>query len=181
MQRCRFRKLRHCRPYVAALVCLYFVSHPLEGLPDMAKKKETAARELPMELPRVGHISQQGRDFRLRLPPDLSEEIEKESVNTGLPQNRIIINRLARFGQADKTATMDGLIGHMETLLARYGAQQSGVELSKDLLRAVDDILAAKPNELQARVEGLRVVRRAMREIEQAAARTLATAKKRTE
>ena len=38
--------------------------------------------------------------------------------------------------------------------------------LGKQLLQAVDEILAAKPNKLQARVEKLRVSRRAMRELE---------------
>jgi hypothetical protein len=149
----------------------------------MAITKRKKDAELPMDPPRsVAYLSsQQGRDFRLRLPPDLSEEIEKESVESGVPQNRIIINRLARFAHDSKAATMDSMIGHMETLLARYGAQMHGVELGRELLQAVDQILDAKPNEVQARVEGLRVVRRAMRGIEQATTDILARAKKRTE
>jgi DNA repair protein RadC len=73
---------------------------------------------------------------------------------------------------------MDDAISNMEILLARYAAQQDSVELGKKLLQAVDEILDAKPNELQARVEGLRVVRRAMRGIEQAANNIIARAKK---
>jgi hypothetical protein len=128
-------------------------------------------------MPRAAQV----REYRLRLPADVSEEIEKESLDTGLPQNRIIINRLARFGPNDKMATMDGLIGHMETLLAGYGSRLSGVELGEELLQAVDQILDAKPNELQARVDKLRVVRRAVRGIEQSTTNILARAKKRTE
>jgi hypothetical protein len=136
----------------------------------MARKKETVARELPMNLPKeVVPLSQQGRDFRLRLPPDLSEEIEKESFDTGVPQNRIIINRLSRFGQNDRTVTLDGLINHMETLLAGYGTRLNNVELGEELLQAVDEALAAKPNEIQAKLDKVRLARRGMQAIEQQA------------
>jgi hypothetical protein len=132
------------------------------------RKKET---ELPMELPRVPRAFEQSRMFRLRLPPDLSEQIEKEAMDTGLPQNRVIINRLARVTTADDTAKHADLNRETERILARYSAQQASVELGKNLLRAVDAILDAKPHELQARVEALRVERRGMQAIEQAAVR----------
>jgi hypothetical protein len=131
---------------------------------DPKRKKDT---ELPMELPRdIAPLSQQGRDFRLRLPPDLSEEIEKESVESGLPQNRIIINRLARFAHDSKAARMDDLINHMETLLAKYGTRITDLDLAESLLSTVDEALDAKPNELQAKMDKVRVIRRAMRALE---------------
>jgi hypothetical protein len=129
-------------------------------------KRKKAQEKLPMELPRIPRGSEYAREFRLRLPPDLSGRIEKEAYDTGKPQNRVIIDMLARVTQADESTSIASSARHLETLLAKYSAQQSSVELSKDLLRAVDEILDAKPHEVQARVEGLRVVRRAMREIE---------------
>jgi hypothetical protein len=146
-----------------------------------AKTKRKRESELPMELPKFPQVGEPVQEFRIRLPLDLAQEVEKEVVDSGLPRNRVVINRVARGGHNSKTATLESLIRDMETLLARYSSQQSSVELSKDLLRAVDEILDARPNEVQARVEGLRVVRRAMSGIEQDTTNILARAKKRTE
>jgi hypothetical protein len=136
----------------------------------MAKKREIAAQDSPMDMPRVAHFSEQGRDFRLRLPRDLSDEIEKESAVSGIPQNRIIINRLAAFGQNNKAASMDSLLNHLETLLARYGTRLNSVELAEDLARAANEVVNAKAAELPAKVDKLRVILRAMQEMERAAA-----------
>jgi hypothetical protein len=130
-------------------------------------KRKRVQEKLPMELPRNLRAFEHGRMFRLRLPPDLSADIEKEAYDTGLPQNRIILNRLAREMQNDATVTQASLNAHMADLLARYGARISSLEYGEDLLQAAEGVVNATTAELQAKVDKLRVALRAVRSIKQ--------------
>ena len=58
----------------------------------------------------------------------------------------------------------------MENILARYGSRVTLADLGEPLLRAVDDVLAAKTDgELQARLDKLRVLRTDMLKFEETA------------
>jgi hypothetical protein len=104
-----------------------------------------------------------GREFKVILPEDISEWIEKQAKDEGRPQSRIIINHLSRIPNLEKQAKLGTLVRDMEIILARYSSQQTMAELSEPLLRAVDDVLAAKTDgERQARLDKLRVLRSIM-------------------
>ena len=45
-----------------------------------------------------------GREFKVILPPDISEWIEREAREEGRPQSRIIINHLSRVPYLDRQA-----------------------------------------------------------------------------
>jgi len=87
----------------------------------------------------------------------------KAKDETGWPLNRVIINELAAFPDLEKQAKLGELIRDMEVVLAQYGSRITLAELSEPLLRAVDDVLAAKADgERQARLDKLRVLRTVM-------------------
>jgi hypothetical protein len=135
-----------------------------------AKRKKEPARESPMELPRVQRAFEQNREFRLRLPPDLSDEIEKESAESGLPQNRVIINRLARVKPTDSLRKHEELNRDVEELLSRYSALITLKDFGKDVRQAIEDVVNAKPAELPVRVDKLRILYRNMLKLERTAA-----------
>jgi len=101
----------------------------------------------------------QGREYKIRLPEDIAQRIEAKAKVEGRPQNRIIINELASIPELEQTRQLASLVGHMEVVIARYAAQQTVADLSKQLLSAVDAVLSAQGGALTAAVEKLRVVR----------------------
>jgi len=121
----------------------------------MAAKKKKATRAF-----------ERSYELRLRLPPDLAFEIGKEAELSGVPMNRVIVEALVRERHLGDVKTMDNLIGDVTVLLSRYGRRIKGIDLAEDLLRAVDDALAAEPADVPAKLDALRVIRRAMQEME---------------
>jgi predicted DNA-binding protein len=113
----------------------------------------------------------QVREYKIRLPLDISERIEAKAKKEGRPQNRIIINELAAYPELEKFRDLSWMIGEAENTLARYAARIDWHGLSDDLLRAVDAVLKAEGGAVQAAIDKLRVVRNAMRAHEQATKR----------
>jgi hypothetical protein len=113
------------------------------------------------------------REYKVRLPFDLAEEIEYESGHSGIPQNRIIVDRLNREKAANDIRTMNDLIeklilagGDLNILIARYGSRMDSIDLGEELPEVIDEVLNAKPAELPAKLDKLRLVRSKMRNIE---------------
>ena len=102
----------------------------------------------------------EGHPVHLRLPTDVFERIEGKTKEKGWPLNRVIINELAAFPDLEKHAKLGELVRDMEVILARYSSQQAMAELGEPLLRAVDQLLAAKTDsERQMQLDRLRVLR----------------------
>jgi hypothetical protein len=110
--------------------------------------------------PKTTPAFQRGREFKVILPPDISERIEGQAKAEGKPQSRIIINDLARIPDLDQQAKLGGLVRDLEVMLARYGSRDVVADLGDALLQAVDGALAAKTDgELRSRLDRLRVLR----------------------
>src|SRR5262245_45897534 len=105
----------------------------------------------------------QAREFKLRLPPDVSERIVAKAVDKGWPQNRVIINELADIPDLERYRDLAYLVQDMKNALARYGARVDALDLSDQLLAAVDRVLKAEGGAVQAALDGLRVVREKMK------------------
>lgn len=84
-----------------------------------------------------------GREFKVILPPDISERIEREALEEGRPQSRIIINHLSRIPYLEMQRGFDETLGDMKAVLARYGARAAMGELSEAIKRALDEAAAA--------------------------------------
>ena len=113
---------------------------------------------------------ERGREFKLRLPPDVSERIEAKAQEEGRPQNRVIINELADYPDLLQYRDLAYQVGEMRNVLAAYGSRVALAEFSKPMLQAIDAVLAAKTDsELQSRLDRLRVLRTAMIKTERAA------------
>jgi hypothetical protein len=109
-----------------------------------------------------------GREFKVILPPEMSDWIESQAREEGKPQSRIIIDHLSRIPFLEAQAKFDKLVNTMESILARYGSRVVLADIETFLLPALDDALAAKSDgELQARLDTLRVARAAMLRHEQ--------------
>jgi predicted DNA-binding protein len=102
------------------------------------------------------------REYKLRLPLDISARIEAKAKKEQRPQNRVIINELAAFPRLEKFEDFANLIGEMDNTLARYSARVVMHDLSDELLRALDTALAAQGSAQQAALDKLRVIRSAM-------------------
>jgi hypothetical protein len=113
----------------------------------------------------------QGREYKIRLPPDVADRIEARAKEQGRPQNRVIINELAAIPDREQTGKLATMVRDMEVVLARYAAQITSHDLSDQLLDAVDAVLNAEGSSLTAAVERLRVVRAGMLAYDQAHAK----------
>ena len=117
-------------------------------------------------------LPRQDREFKLRLPPDVAARIEQKAAAEQRPQNRIVINELAAFPGMERAAKLEDLIRQLETVILRHSARITWLDLSHELLAAVDGVLAAEGAELHAAVDKLRIVRRAITLTEQAQKRS---------
>jgi hypothetical protein len=112
----------------------------------------------------------EGHPLHLRLPTELMELVEARSKKDGTPINRAVINLIASIPALEKRRTQEETLEQMQIVLARYGARVTLADLGEPLLRAVDDVLAAKTDgELQARLDKLRVLRTEMLKFERTA------------
>jgi hypothetical protein len=100
----------------------------------------------------------EGREFKLRLPEDIAQRIEAKAKAEGRPINRTIINELDEFPRLEAFRDLHEL----NNVLARYGARIAWLDLSEELLRAVEAVLAAEGSAQQAAIDKLRVERNAM-------------------
>jgi hypothetical protein len=115
-----------------------------------------------------------GREFKLRLPEDVSERIAKKAEAERVPQNRVIISELAAHEHLQQFANFSQMVRDLEVIIARYGARIMWHDMSEELLNAVDAVLAAdgrtpkdavdnpRPGALLGAVDRLRVVRNGM-------------------
>jgi hypothetical protein len=112
--------------------------------------------------------TKEARDFKIRLPEDIRQRLDLKAEKTGWPLNRIIINELADYPRFEKIGSLSEAAAHFDTLLARYGARITWLELSEQLLDALDAALNAQGTAQQAALDKVRVIRNAMRTHEQA-------------
>jgi hypothetical protein len=105
----------------------------------------------------------QDREFKLRLPPDVSQWVEERAELERRPQNRVIINTLAAFPELEKQRKLAQLVSDMEIVLARYASRVTQTDMNEHLLAVVDQLLSANSTEISSLVEKLRVARSAMR------------------
>lgn len=84
-----------------------------------------------------------GREFKVILPPDVSERIERQARDEGKPQSRIIIGDLSRIPYLEAQAQLGTLVRDMELLLLRQEARTTTAELTDDLLRTLRDMVKA--------------------------------------
>jgi hypothetical protein len=109
-----------------------------------------------------------GREFKVILPPEVSERIERRARDEGKPQSRVIVDDLSRIPVLEAQSQLGKLVRTMENVLARYGSRIVTLDLETQLLRAIDRLLEARPGEVQARLDGLRILRAAMANRERA-------------
>jgi hypothetical protein len=102
------------------------------------------------------------RDYKIRLPEDIARRIEAKAKTEGRPQNRVIINELAIYPHIESQSVLAERVRDMEIVLARYGSRIMWLDLSEQLLNAVDAVLAAEGSSVSAAIDRLRVIRSAM-------------------
>jgi predicted DNA-binding protein len=102
------------------------------------------------------------REYKIRLPEDVAQRIEAKAKAEGRPQNRVIINELARFPDIEPQATLAERVRDLEVVLAHYGSRITWLDLSENLLNAVDALLAAEGGPVSAAIDKLRVARAGM-------------------
>ncbi len=116
----------------------------------------------PRRKQKPANVPMPGREFKLRVPEDIAQRIEKKAKTELRPMNRIVINELAEFPSLEKYRDLAVTASHYETMLARYSARIMVADLSDDLLHAVHEVLKAdetgNTGELRAKLAKLRVV-----------------------
>ncbi len=105
----------------------------------------------------------EGHPLHIKLPQDVMKLVEAKAAKEQWPLNRTIINLLESIPRLETARRQEVVLHDMEILLARHGARMTSVELSGPLLKAVDEVLAAKTDsERQAGLDRLRVLRDTM-------------------
>ena len=104
-------------------------------------------------------IPGEGRRFHFRLPDDVADRLEQKAKDETKSINRIVINELADYPNLQRFQDFAHQLEDLKILVARYSARIEQIDINEAMLRAVDDVLNAQPGELQARIDGLRVVR----------------------
>jgi hypothetical protein len=137
------------------------------------KKRVTvnlSAKSLATEAASLGQPT--FREFKLRLPPDVSQRIEAKAKAEGRPQNRVIINELANIPYLEGRRDFEDAVEDMKIVLARYSTRIVVADLSDDLLRTLHEVLKADEmnniGELRARLQRLRVLLTQLKKIESA-------------
>jgi hypothetical protein len=106
----------------------------------------------------------QAREFKVRLPPEISKRIEDEAAKEGCSQSKIIVEDLRDIPDLRSQATALDLVGDMEHMLRRYGARLTYAELTDELLfaiRAADEAnTAGKISELRAAMDQVNLILR---------------------
>jgi len=105
----------------------------------------------------------EGHKVAVRLSEEIFSRLDAKAKSEGRPLSRIISDDLARVPWLEAQTQLGKLIGAMERVLAAYGSRITTVTLETELLRSVDRLLEAKPGEVQARIDGLKLLRAAMR------------------
>jgi hypothetical protein len=116
-----------------------------------------------MALRRKKTASEQAREFKLRLPSDVSQRIVAKAEKNGWPQNRVIINELAEYPALKEYREQGDQISAVNDIVAKYGARITWLELSEQLLDALDVALDAQGTAQQAALDKVRVLRNQMR------------------
>ncbi|MET4481205.1 hypothetical protein [Bradyrhizobium sp. F1.13.3] len=97
------------------------------------------------------------REYKLRLPPALSERIANDASAQGKPQSRIIIEDLEAIPYLRSVGIFDTLIKDMDYTLSRYSARVILSDITDDFLQTVREAVEAykKENtaELRKRVD----------------------------
>jgi predicted DNA-binding protein len=84
-----------------------------------------------------------GREYKLRLPPALSDRIEKYAINEGKPQSRVIIEELECIPDLRSRAHFQDLVEEMENTLRMYTARIYAATVTDDLLDDIKDAVKA--------------------------------------
>jgi CBS domain-containing protein len=117
----------------------------------------------PTEMaPRKRRAASQHRQFKIRLPGDITARIEAKAQAEGRPQNRVIINELAAFPALEKQRKLAELVDEFELLTLRHEARLGKVELQEDLFGALHEVLQADDannvGEVRAGLSKVRVI-----------------------
>src|SRR5262245_55790053 len=83
------------------------------------------------------------REYKLRLPPALSERIEKLAATEGKPQSRIIIDDLESIPYLRSRAHFEDLVKDMEYTLSLYSSRVISVVVSEELLNMAKQAVQA--------------------------------------
>jgi len=110
--------------------------------------------------PRRKRALSEPREFKVRLPADISDRIEAKAEQKHQSQSRVIINELAAFPDLERNFNYANLVEEMRIILAKQGARITDLELSEQLLSAVDAVLKTEGG--AASLDALRVARSAM-------------------
>jgi hypothetical protein len=101
-----------------------------------------------------------GRETKVILPLDVVARIEARAREEGTPLSRVIVEDLRRVPQLEGEVQLHKLVQTMERVLTHYGSRIVVADLTDQLIRAVDHLLAAQPG--NPHLDGLRVLRTAM-------------------
>ena len=102
------------------------------------------------------------REYKVRMPEDVAHWIEERANRDQVPQNRVIINALARYPDLEAHPTFREMMQDNEVILARYSARIIVADLTDDLLGTLREMVKAdeadKVGEVRAKVQKVRVI-----------------------
>jgi HEAT repeat protein len=106
--------------------------------------------------------SPRAREYKVRLPTDIGDRIEAKAKAEGWPQNRTVINLLAKYFDLEKIGTLADQLGHLENMLLKYGSRIAWQEMVEEYDACVDEVLKTQGAAQQVAIDKLRAVRKGM-------------------
>lgn len=98
----------------------------------------------------------------MRLPADLAARVEARAKAEIRPQNRTLINLVARCFDLEESNTLEENLGHLDNMILKYSARIDWQELTEELLRYIDEALNTKGAAHDVAMDKIRAARNAM-------------------
>jgi hypothetical protein len=102
------------------------------------------------------------REYKVRLPADLAARVEARAKAEIRPQNRTLINLVARCFDLEESNTLEENLGHLDNMILKYSARIDWQELTEELLRYIDEALNTKGAAHDVAMDKIRAARNAM-------------------
>jgi hypothetical protein len=116
----------------------------------------------PRPKKRAAAAPSHAREYKVRLTEDVAHWIEERALDERRPQNRVIIDCLARYPNLERHPGFREMMGDMEIILSRYSARIVTADLTDELMGTLREMVKADDDNnigvLRAKVAKVRTI-----------------------
>jgi len=102
------------------------------------------------------------REYKVRLPADLADRVEARAKAETWPQNRTVINLLARYFDLENIGTLVEHLGHLDNMILKYSSRIEWQELTEEFLQIANEVVTTKGAAREVAIDKLNAALKAM-------------------